>query len=426
VTPTKSVWIKHSGDSSGWPFFDVSPVIVNGCNPVAFDGVKREHAGPDTFVYVGPGVFMTYGACGNSFRQSDSPGFRLQHNSRLIGAGNTTLRLAACNAQFGGLVIGANRYADPSGTPTVASDIWVTDLNVDCNAVALAASDPNSPWFIQGVQLWGTGNCHIERVNVVGACAFGLKGAPPAVENFILCINSEKTSTGHLIEDCTVKSFRNPNGNGCCSAISLNCWGGGAISGVIQDCAVELNGERGWGFGGEFAYNLSCGKDVTLQGCSARGAQRSFNNDTWPNLDLLLIRNRFYVPDGSCIAVLLAKDNRESRFIENTIVLKGARNTGFHIDRSPGGNCLYFGDNRIISVGGWKGAALAFNCADNGEPLLRPSAIEWDGNSVAGSPAARIDNLISSEMGHMAGNTVNGLEWLWPAAQPNPGWEFPV
>lgn len=456
-----TVWIKDTAsDTSGWPFgFPHVPqpasenevCKIDGSETsdldTAFDATMREKANPHTTVHLGPGLFKTRGAVGNTYAQSYRPGFRLQTDSRLIGSGKrghanggTTLLLAACNDHYGGLVVGANQfdYWDDSWgfRDTTASDIWVTDLEIDCNGPELTKVpgsdpprfDPRGPWNIQGVQLWGTGGCHIERVHVKRAVS--ADNVPPIVENFILCINSPPgISVGNVIKDCSVTEFHNPTGFGGCSAISMNRWdeGAGSIQGIISGCEVVLNGERGWGFGGEFAYNASTAWGLVITNCTSRGAQRGFNDDTFPNYCLSMAGNYFEMPPGISYGIALFKANYWSRFHQNTIVLKSAWSSGIILDKAASGfnNTLIDHNTFIVTGKAWTGVSWPFNLNDGLLPELIPAHVHLQNNQILNDgPSARIVNLVPPQVGYMAGNKVNGTEALWPVPQPNPGWTY--
>jgi hypothetical protein len=215
-----------------------------------------------------------------------------------------------------------------------------------------------------------------------------------------------------------VSDFFNPSGSACCSAIGMYSWQDGNIGGVIEDCAVELNGERGWGFGGEFAFNVSRGKGVTIRRCRSRGAQRGFNNDTNPNQNVILADNYFDLPAGVSYGALLEYPNPGSQFLRNTIIVRGAGSAAFPVTRDPSGNKLLFAGNRVIAAGSWAGASAGFDIPEIA------TQIELRDNATLGTPAARINNLVAASNGMMKGNTQDGTPWLWPVQQPNEGWEF--
>jgi hypothetical protein len=412
-------WIKSSRDKSGWPYGGSPFFTIDASDPDAFDAVMRQHAGEGSTAYVGPGTFMTCGIFENGMGQVQAPGFRMQSGARLIGSGATTLKLAKCNADYGAVVVGSNSVGT-HGISTTARDMVVSDIDIDGNAEVICSPNENRPWFIQGVQLFGVGGCRIERVNVKNVCGTGVNGAAPKTENFILCINSPAGgSTGNVIRSCTVSDFYNPSGNGCCSAIGMYCQDAkGTITGEIADCHVHLNGERGWGFGGEFAYNCSNSQDLTLVRCSSKGAQRGFNNDTWPNKGLLVQHCHFDVPAGNCIGILLKKANPASEFWDNTILLRSANSVGVQIERDGNGEMTFI-TNRFIAVGAWTGKAISFNCQSNADPDLVPLNVTLRNNSVEFASNATIDTLVTPAVGNMRDNLVNGDVKQWPVEQPN-------
>jgi hypothetical protein len=455
------VWIKDTThDLSSWPKgFPLIPQPasdkdvdrIDGSGESAldtdFDAIMRKKGSAFTTVYLGPGLFKTRGTVGNVQAQGDSPGFRLQDHSRLIGSGKagsgqggTTLRLVAVNEWDGALVVGANEFDywdDDTGEflYTTASDIWVTDLEIDCNGPeitkvpgTISTFDPTHSWYLQGIQLWGTGACHIERVHVKNAV--GADIIPPLVENFILCINTPPgVSTDNVILDCSVTDFYNPTGNGACSAISMNRWdhGAGSIQGLIQGCEVVLNGERGWGYGGEFAYNASSAWGLVITNCTAIGAQRGFNNDTFPNYFLSVAGNNFDMPPGICVGFALIEGNPWSRFYNNTITLKSPGASGFLIDRAgiDGDNMLL--DNNTVAAGGgaWTDVSWPYNFNDNYRADLIPTNIHLERNKVInGGALKRMVTLTPASVGFMSGNNLNGAPWLWPVMQPNLGWTY--
>ena len=271
-----AVYLKATDqDTSAWPVgitnfvrVEASHVSTNQFGKIIdtdFDQAMRTNGNAYAIVYLGPGTFNTLGACGLNLGQSVSPGFRLQDHGQLRGAGQggaqaggTTLKLVACNDLWHGLVVAAN--LTNNGVISTSSDIYVRDLTIDCNGPSLLQSDVNDgdtdsdgdvldhPWYIQGVELWGTGNMHVERVSVIDAVGNIYRDWPQygyhTNECFILNINAVPgVSTGNVIQDCTA-TFYNTNGHGNCSAISMNQHDRevGSISGTISGCSVTLNG----------------------------------------------------------------------------------------------------------------------------------------------------------------------------------------
>jgi hypothetical protein len=151
------------------------------------------------------------------------------------------------NPSRGAIVVGSNKYTQTNGPPRVHNgDMWVTDLEIDCNAEGLSATNSVLGWNFQGVELWSVGGSHIERVRVINAVGFH-----PITENFILSINAPsdiELSRSNRISECEVSQFYNPApaDDGHCSAISLNMripnLTTGRIEGTVEDCHVELNG----------------------------------------------------------------------------------------------------------------------------------------------------------------------------------------
>lgn len=412
----KTIWIKDINDKSGWPYFNGDIIKVDGLstsdNDTPFDAAMRQ-AEPEDTVYVGPGTFLTRGICGSEYPRDYCPGWRMQSGMKLIGSGQTSLKLVGCNDNGGGVVVGNNVNSNAVG-------MVVSDLTIDCNAPEITKAQPNAHWYIQGVQLWSNGNCHIERVHVKNAVAIGRNGQSPKTECFILCINTQGNSVDNLISHCTVSDFYNPWGNGACSAISMNCWTGqGTISGIIEDCCVRLNGERGWGFGGEFAYNLSNADNLIIYRCKSYGAQRGFNNDTHPNVQLTLRDNYFDMPPGVCVGVLLLKPNMGSYFRGNTIILRSNNACGFQIEKAGSAANLHLHNNRIIAVGAWPGEAYAFNMYSNFKKEKVPLGVNMTDNEVLFNPASPMKCLLMPEIGYMSGNKINGADWLWSVAQEN-------
>jgi FG-GAP-like repeat len=271
-------------------------------------------------------------------------------------------------------------------------------------------------------------------------------------ETFIISLNGRgSTSVGNLIHHCIVKDFIDLNGNGACSAISLNQGVGDQfIQGIVEDCEVYLtgyqindpnnpyNGTDLTAKGGEYAYNALSTTSCIYRRNKAFGAQRGFNNDTWYNNSIVFSNNEFHMPQGVCWGFYLANGTTYSRFYENTVYLDGQGSSAFVMGGpwqdvnsawSYGVNNLMLDHNHAYKTAAYySGVGHAYNLDPsfptlNGNVRVPPSKIHMENNVMQYDSS--ITGLLNDFTADQAGGYINGnTPSTQYGTQPNRGWQF--
>lgn len=477
VVHSATVYIKDSNNGTVWWPTNVSPISVDGLavtrefiggrervRDTAFDQVMRTNTSDYTEIRLGPGRFKTLGSWNDSSAQGASPGWRLGDHCRLIGYGKggyiengTTLEAADYNDNNDLIVVCANRTKQ--GQYTTASDIWVTDLQIDCGGSSLVYldlydgdqdgdGDPlDHPYHFQGVMLHGTGNMHVERVHVKRAMGndWHIKEPPlKAEESWILAIAAPPctNATGSVIADCSVTDFYAPYSRGYASAISINRWSVpcGTVEGLITGCDVDLGGHSGaWPDGtsycaGRFAYNAHQASRLVITNCTAVGVNRGFNNDTFPNQYVSLIHNVFDIPRGQGICAI--EGNTWSRIHGNEIAIRGSGSQGILVERNsdlPAERMMIDMNNVVgaLQTDGnqWSGTSNPFHLHSQWLTSYIPRNVELRDNGVdEGSSGGTFVNLAPPSVGYMVGNDAWTDEISagnsYEVVQPNSGWTY--
>jgi FG-GAP-like repeat len=214
------------------------------------------------------------------------------------------------------------------GTNIAANNICITNLNIDCNGTFLT-TNLNQGLRIAGLRLDVRTNAHVVGVNVYDATHPDRSTNDWTTETFIIdtLVPPGGVGSGHLIQNCSVRHFYNPTGFGKCSGITVNedhgtndpdSW----VSATVEGNYVELN--RTWSpdVGGEFAYNGLYIISTVYRKNTAKGAGRTFNNDTGYDIMTSWIDNTNHVPYQS-YGYYMTEGTQWSRISGNTFYLYG-------------------------------------------------------------------------------------------------------
>jgi hypothetical protein len=398
----------------------------------AFDSYMRT-VSPGTIVHLSAGRFETKGLwIGGQHNRDKLAGWIVQPDCTIVGVGTnldgitgTTVKLVDVDtSNYENCVIGNH----DEETDQTATCITISNLAIDCNAVAIRDAHPGSAGklSLSGVDIRGVGSHVISNILVVNAV-----GRNSGRENFIIVIEGTKGfSTWNLINNCTVADYQ----GGYCSAISLNRDfhnSGGDIEGTVQNCHVYLQGFDTADYGGQFAYNGLRMRNCNFNSNYAYGAARGYNNDSVWVENVSLQGNTFDVPPGYAYGFYLINGGRYSQVSNNTIHLGHFQNTGIFIsgpvDIKQTDESLPVGigsaewllaSNQIQPATGYPGTAIGINLAASGSPWYASAAenVSLTGNSVNSAFA----NAVPATAGYMVGNVGSGFP-----TQPNPGWSYP-
>ena len=390
----------------------------------SFDWIMRNAVGPDTNVFIGPGIFATRGVWNGSWSRGDdatdrvhNKGFRVQDGCKITGMLNgtnppTTLKLMD-------VVSTENTIMCPTTDFKKAyRNIAITNLILDCNAATLTTNWAY-PKYLAAVRLLG------RNLSVVGVTCTGASSQTNAghQECFIVKLDgspSTDNSTNDLVSGCVVTNFYNPTLEGTCSGIAMGTatpkhW----ISGLITGCAVYLNTNAA----GEFCYNAGYSRSLVISNNYARGA-RGFNNDGGYNWGLVIVSNTFDIVSHTATGLLMIFDTSFCRVSGNTFNILNYGNSGIYICgkalqfKADGSTNYLIDHNLFYSPRTYSPVSAALHLARQ-VPIATHVDVEY--NTIN----SHLSNRLSITNGYMYGNVteLGGAPLDFPP-QPNPGWQF--
>jgi hypothetical protein len=189
----------------------------------------------------------------------------------------------------------------------------------------------------------------------------------------------------------------------------------GRIEGIVEDCAVYLNGNDTNTPGGEFAYNATNTRSAIFRRNFAQGAQRGFNNDSAPNETITIAENTFIMPPGAnfqakCYGIYLITQTTWSRIYDNNITISGNDSSGIIVQGATPlrgeSHDLFVHNNRIYKASHWTGNVVGYGF--NFQPgAPEPFNIHLEFNTV--SP--ELNNLVPGQVGAVMLN--DGVYSYW-------------
>ena len=391
----------------------------------SFDWIMRNAVGPNTNVFIGPGIFATRGVWNGSWGRGDdatdrtqNKGFRVQDGCRITGTSNrinppTTLRLMDVFSKQNTIM------ASKTDLTKAYEHIAITNLILDCNAPTLTTNWAY-PKYLAALRLLGQ-NISVVDVTCTGASGLTNKGVD---ECFIFKIDASpetRISTNNLISGCIVTNYYDPTLNTPCSGIGM--YSGSStfwIQGLITGCKVYLNTNGG----GEFCYNSYYTRSLVLSNNYARVGQRGLNNDSGYNHGMLIVSNRFDLPSYSSIGLFMFWDTSFCRIYGNTFNIlnysvSGILISGQALESADDGSTNYLIDHNLFySPQAYPAVSAAFHLARQA-PIATHVDIEY--NTIN----SHLSNRMNITNGYMYGNVteLGGAPLDFPP-QPNPGWQF--